>query len=237
MKFLWILLALQTEQAALAEPRLEVLQGGVLALQSQTLVQISEPPPQARPPQISLSVSNWAPQELRLPSRLQNVSAFTPSGAPSLGLALGFTPWAGRLGEVRLKAGVGFTPLRRTGQTGASLGASEETLNQALYLVPIELGADVTPRALQTRYGSPHVGLSGLPTLLLTELSAHDSGGVQLGAMGSANLGWLTDFRAWWPESILALSLDATARIGVTASGAPLSGFGVGASLLLSLAP
>ncbi|MDB5037096.1 MAG: hypothetical protein JWQ35_624 [Bacteriovoracaceae bacterium] len=128
-------------------------------------------------PEFDFSVSSWAPS-LSISDHSSATTSFDRSDLPSLKFSL-IVPTFGALADFGIKGllGVSLLKLSRNG----SGGLSQTSMTQSGYLIPMEVGLEIAPRALSWRKFQPYVHASLLPSLFATPDSQVDRGKVYFG--------------------------------------------------------
>jgi hypothetical protein len=174
---------------------------------------------------VELTVSSWAPRNLTLPSFVEETSNFGASTMPAV--SMNFFWFPERSVAVNPEIGVSFLQMTRTGTLRYS--GINENVNQSLFLVPLRIGARLSPRLLRWSRMTPYAGAALLPTFAILSRSPLDNGGPSLGLPFELSFG--VEFAV--PQlSILTGGAPAALNIGGvstwgTLNSGDFSGFGL----------
>jgi len=172
---------------------------------------------------LEAGVSSWLPRSVKSSSRLANPSSYQTINAPALALnaILPMNP------ALNLKTGLGLLMLHRFGELNAV--GQDTDQEQLAYLVSVRMGVEWAPLSLATRRFRPYLGGNLLPTLMLTNRSALDSGSSDFGLPVELSAGSLVLI-----SETFSVSLGVTEVLGKVADS-NLTGFGMNAGLRVAL--
>ena len=176
------------------------------------------------PAAVSFGVSSWAPNSLSLPSNLAGTTALRLNGVP--GLYLGITrPVLAR--DLALRLGAGWTSLDR--EAPVDLGGAVLKQTQTVNLFSARVGLEYSPLALSTRWLSPIVALTAMPSLGVGSRAGFDSNSTYAGILGELSLGIRVPV-----SSGLALEAAGVGTLGALDQG-HAEGLGVNAGMRITL--